>query len=671
MPQINTLPVDVSSTPDNTSVDKSIATTSTGKENEFAQIIERQMNTEDGGKKQEKNSTEQQAETKTSSTNEKEAKTEPVKTDSVKNSETSKNTEQSSTPLEDKHSATEEKTKHETRQHKDITDIADDTPSKTNDGHADSIDFLNLLSNSEKLLKSSETKSFTAEELKKDNSLTSDSIKLEQSINESFSEVKNQNVEQTEQNKTKKQAQINSNSAQNKSAEEASDENKTAKVMTEHEAITKDVINKEISTSDKSQNNELNSDTHNNEVNGSNKSKEQQAAVTSQSIVNNENNDKVADDKVTSENTSNKQASVGIDNQHAQKQDKQTLQKTDKEQLDSTSENGDKNKNSDKGDISVINQTKTSNTAKEQTINIASSQTPVIDEQASTNIEKDSEKNSDKTAGNSLIAELKAQLETQVNKKSENVKGGNEYTSTSSHDSVSNQSKNSLIVEQNKAENDELAIEEIVTEEYKTTAQVEQKQTSALNFNQAFNNTYNRESSQYQYEANINAQIEALNSKQAADSQTLKANQTQLAETINVNQKDFADNVKNKIMVMINRKIQQADIRLDPPELGNVHVKVSMQNDVAAVSFVVQNPQAKEALEQHMGKLRDMLNDSGVDVGDANVSQQQKNNNEQGDFGDNQQHSQHNGGERQDMIDDTVINQSLVKASALGVDFYA
>ena len=58
--------------------------------------------------------------------------------------------------------------------------------------------------------------------------------------------------------------------------------------------------------------------------------------------------------------------------------------------------------------------------------------------------------------------------------------------------------------------------------------------------------------------------------------------------------------VKDKVMVMINQKIQQADIRLDPPELGNVHVRVNIQNEVAAVKLCCTKPQAKDALDEQM-----------------------------------------------------------------------
>ena len=119
------------------------------------------------------------------------------------------------------------------------------------------------------------------------------------------------------------------------------------------------------------------------------------------------------------------------------------------------------------------------------------------------------------------------------------------------------------------------------------------------------------------------AQLEAITNKQVADNvQQVKNNQIQLAETIHIHRKDFVDSVKDKVLVMINQKLQQVDIKLDPPELGNVQVRVNLQGDAATVNFVVQNPQAKEALEQTMPRLRDMLQQQGIELGQSQVNQQ-------------------------------------------------
>ena len=141
-------------------------------------------------------------------------------------------------------------------------------------------------------------------------------------------------------------------------------------------------------------------------------------------------------------------------------------------------------------------------------------------------------------------------------------------------------------------------------------------------------------------------------------------------ETIAIYRKDFSNAVKEKVMVMINQKIKQLEIRLDPPELGSMQVKLNLQNEQAAVNFVVQNQQAKEALEQNMGKLKEMLADSGVDVGESNIEQQDRQ--AENDDTLHQESTGSNGvlsGEPEEQI--TMSGQNLYKASATSVDYYA
>ena len=105
--------------------------------------------------------------------------------------------------------------------------------------------------------------------------------------------------------------------------------------------------------------------------------------------------------------------------------------------------------------------------------------------------------------------------------------------------------------------------------------------------------------------------------------------------------------------------------------MGNIHVKVNLQNEQAAVQFVVQNQQAKDALEQNMNKLREMLAQSGVDVGDANIEQRQASEQSEqgfsqtGNNGTNVESAEDNFGEN----DSAVLD--VVKASSTGVDYYA
>jgi len=141
-------------------------------------------------------------------------------------------------------------------------------------------------------------------------------------------------------------------------------------------------------------------------------------------------------------------------------------------------------------------------------------------------------------------------------------------------------------------------------------------------------------------------------------------------EALSVYRKDFAGALKDKVMVMMNQKLQQVEIRLDPQELGNVNVKINLQSEQATINFTVQNQQAKEAFDQNLGRLKDMLSQSGVDVGDANVEQQSKQNDEEA-LGDRNQNEggDVSGNDLSELSDTQTLN--LVKGSSTGVDYYA
>ena len=78
-------------------------------------------------------------------------------------------------------------------------------------------------------------------------------------------------------------------------------------------------------------------------------------------------------------------------------------------------------------------------------------------------------------------------------------------------------------------------------------------------------------------------------------------------KAVNIHKSDGQQQLSEKIRWMVNARNTMAEIRLDPPELGSMQVRVNVAGDAASVSFVVQSQQAKDALADAMPKLRDML----------------------------------------------------------------
>lgn len=68
------------------------------------------------------------------------------------------------------------------------------------------------------------------------------------------------------------------------------------------------------------------------------------------------------------------------------------------------------------------------------------------------------------------------------------------------------------------------------------------------------------------------------------------------------------------------QSIQTAEIQMDPPELGPLTVKIHVQNDQATVNFNSSHAVVRDALEQTMARLREMLSEQGMDLVDSGVS---------------------------------------------------
>lgn len=83
----------------------------------------------------------------------------------------------------------------------------------------------------------------------------------------------------------------------------------------------------------------------------------------------------------------------------------------------------------------------------------------------------------------------------------------------------------------------------------------------------------------------------------------------------------WGDELNNRITWMVKQDVQSASIKLNPPHLGPLEVKVSLVNDQVNVSFTTHHAPVREALDGSMARLKDMLGDNGLQLGDANVTQ--------------------------------------------------
>lgn len=86
----------------------------------------------------------------------------------------------------------------------------------------------------------------------------------------------------------------------------------------------------------------------------------------------------------------------------------------------------------------------------------------------------------------------------------------------------------------------------------------------------------------------------------------------------------FAQELGQQVAWLGNQDVKQARIRLHPEDLGQVDVKVSVQQHTGQVdvTFAAQHPAAVHALQQTLPQLDTLLAQHGLSLGQANVGQQ-------------------------------------------------
>ncbi|HJV88498.1 MAG TPA: flagellar hook-length control protein FliK [Noviherbaspirillum sp.] len=75
-----------------------------------------------------------------------------------------------------------------------------------------------------------------------------------------------------------------------------------------------------------------------------------------------------------------------------------------------------------------------------------------------------------------------------------------------------------------------------------------------------------------------------------------------------------------KIVWMVAGDQQSASLTLNPPDLGPLQVVLNVTNSQADATFIAAQPEVRQALEAAMPKLRDMLGEAGIQLGQATVN---------------------------------------------------
>ncbi len=81
--------------------------------------------------------------------------------------------------------------------------------------------------------------------------------------------------------------------------------------------------------------------------------------------------------------------------------------------------------------------------------------------------------------------------------------------------------------------------------------------------------------------------------------------------------------LNERVTWMANSNVQNAQIRMNPPELGPLRVQVLIDAGSAQVVFDAQHASTREAIELALPRLREMLAENGLHLADVSVSDQE------------------------------------------------
>jgi flagellar hook-length control protein FliK len=75
-----------------------------------------------------------------------------------------------------------------------------------------------------------------------------------------------------------------------------------------------------------------------------------------------------------------------------------------------------------------------------------------------------------------------------------------------------------------------------------------------------------------------------------------------------------------KVVWMVAGEQQSASLTLNPPDLGPLQVVLNVNHSTATATFSAAQPEVRQALEAALPKLREMLGDAGIQLGQASVN---------------------------------------------------
>lgn len=101
---------------------------------------------------------------------------------------------------------------------------------------------------------------------------------------------------------------------------------------------------------------------------------------------------------------------------------------------------------------------------------------------------------------------------------------------------------------------------------------------------------------------------------------TARTTTPQLPVQTPAGQEGWAEDVGNRVTWMLGRAESKAELVLTPAGLGKLEVSINLNGDQTTAQFIASSQAARNALEEALPRLREILSQAGINLGETNVS---------------------------------------------------
>ena len=89
-------------------------------------------------------------------------------------------------------------------------------------------------------------------------------------------------------------------------------------------------------------------------------------------------------------------------------------------------------------------------------------------------------------------------------------------------------------------------------------------------------------------------------------------------------QTQWGEALGERVSFLVNHKLNNAEIRIDPPHLGKLDIQIQVKDDAATITIHTQHAQTRDMIESASARLREFLQEAGYSTVNVDVSHQEQ-----------------------------------------------